>query len=167
MGHRVVAATTIAAPIAVSPIPSLRCSGSRPRALRPIPRAAAPAPCAISIHSPATALAVQPPRISSGLAATDGGAFLGFAYWRPRRVLPDRVLLALVLALRPVRLLFFGARPRGAGSARPRPPLRRAAAGVLLGARVAMMTTLASVPARAGEAARRVARLRVSDISLS
>ena len=140
MCHQVVAATTMAAPIAASPIPSLRCAGSRSRALRPIPRTTAPTPCASSIHSPRDGARHPAQQDGHGLADSDGpGPARRWTAGRPRPVL--RYLRDFLA--RALRLVFTGARPRGAGSARP--PRERAAVCVPLGARVAMMPTLASI----------------------
>ncbi len=144
--NQVPAAATIAAPRAVRPRPSRRWAGSRSRALRPIARAAKPTACARPIHASATTRAIQLTRITIGLA--DGGRR---PYLRP--------FPGLVLALRergrPGRVLRVAGRFAVlAGRGPPAAPLRGRAApsrerAALLGARVAMIPTVASFPTAA------------------
>src|SRR6201995_3105460 len=149
MPHQMLAASTMATAIQSSPTPSRRCSGSRSRALLPTRRAAKPREVAATIQAAASACPTQPTRIRTGSRDLTG------AGRRPRAVLLlARVLvrerLVLVLVFRglavvrvPERELAAGLRRAGPdGSARKSPESPPRDRAELLGARVAMMTTV-------------------------
>ena len=150
--NQVPAAARMAAPSAVRPSPSRRWAGSRSRALRPIARAAKPTAWARPIQASATTRPIQLTRITIGLA--DGGLrpylrpFPGLLLPLRYRAPPGRPCRELRVAGRFAVLAGRGrpvVPPRG--RAAPSLPSRERAA--LLGARVAMIPTVASFPAAA------------------
>src|SRR5262249_22106841 len=156
MPNQVVAATTRAAPSRARPMPSLRCIGSRSRALLPTCRVPAPTACATTIQTATIRCPIHSIRITNGL---DGAGRCG----RPPAPLPfpplplplyrRRLLSGLPFPLAG-RLVVPLGRERDdqpAGGVRDavlpcgRVPFR---GNPLLGARVAMLTTVTRTPPR-------------------
>src|SRR5690348_15206090 len=156
MCHQVVAATTRAAPRNARPTPSLRCIGSRSAALRPSARATEPAACATTIHAAVMTRAIHPNRMTNGSVA--GGRCVRRAALRPLPflgLLPRPPYGARVLLLTRVRDEVPAGRGREAVLPCGRvPPV---CDPLVLGTRVAMMTTVTTTT-ESGRKTRRAPR---------